>query len=153
MRRLLIPALAFAFVISLAGAQASSMMTSAQAKAQIMDLQGTWTCKGAMGTHTTTFTPLYGGKAMRIQEMNSMETVVFDTKRQKWIDQHIDSDGMYGTMEGTPVAKGIDFTLVYPAAKAAGKIRMVSKNVQTTDFTMTQPNGKTMRQRETCTRS
>ena len=118
----------------------------------IMDLQGNWTCKGNMGTHTATFTPLFGGKAMRIQEMNSIETVVFDSRRQKWIDQHIDSEGMYGTMEGAPLANGIDFTLVYPAAKAAGKVRMVSKTMQTTDFSMMQ-NGKMVHQRETCTKN
>ena len=61
MRRLLIPALAFAFAVSLAGANAKSMMmTSAQAKAQIMDLQGSWTCKGDMGTPVGAIQPWLG---------------------------------------------------------------------------------------------
>jgi len=151
MKTLFIAAMAAGLVLSQAGAQAKSM-TGAQAKAQIMELQGTWTCKGDAGTHTATFTPLYGGKAMQIQEADSMETITFDVKRQKWIDQHIDGQGMYGTMEGAPVEKGIDFTLVYPQTKATGKIRMVSKTVQTSDFTMVQ-NGKTMHQKETCTKN
>lgn len=153
MKLLLIPALAVSLAASAAGVQAKSMtMTAAQVKAQINSLQGSWTCKGDGPTHTATFTSMYGGKAMRIEEGQSLETVVFDMKRQMWIDQHIGADGMYGTMEGAPVQDGIDFRLVYPQAQGTGRIRMKSKNVQTNVFTMMQ-NGKMVTMRETCTKN
>lgn len=153
MKLLLIPALAVSLVVSTAGTQAKSMaMTAAQVKAQINSLQGSWTCKGDGPTHTATFTPMYGGKAMTIAEGHSLETIVFDMKRQMWIDQHIDADGMYGTMEGAPVKDGINFTLVYPKVQATGRIRMKSQTVQTSEFTMMR-NGKMVTMRETCTKN
>jgi hypothetical protein len=156
MRRPLFVALSVLLICSAAGAaHAKSMaITQAEAQKQIQSSLGTWTCKGSEGTHTATFTPLMGGKGMQISESangGSVDVVTFDVKRQKWIDQHLDAQS-YGTMEGTPVKGGIDFTLVYPREMpGAGTIRFPSKNTQISDFTA-MVNGKKVDMRETCMR-
>jgi hypothetical protein len=157
MRRSLITALSVLLAMGAVGAAQSKtmMMTQAQASQQIQDTLGTWTCKSAEGTHTATFTSILGGKGMRITENamgGSIDTVVFDVKRQKWIDQHVDAQS-YGVMEGTPVKRGIDFALVYPGRmNGAGTVRFPSKNTQVTNF-FAVVNGKKVSMKETCTKS
>jgi hypothetical protein len=157
MRRPLILTLCVLFASSAPGAASakSMMMTQAQAAKQIQSTLGTWTCKGSEGTHTATFTSILDGKGMRISENamgGSEDIVVFDAKRQKWIDQHVDPQS-YGVMEGTPVKGGINFALVYPGhMDGAGSVRFPNKNTQISDFTAI-VNGKKVTMKETCTRS
>jgi hypothetical protein len=156
MRRPLILALSVIFAgCAVLSAQAKTMMmTQAQASKQIQDTVGTWTCKSPEGTHTATFTSILGGKGMHISEDvmgGSEDTVVFDVKKQKWIDQHVDAQS-YGVMEGTPMKGGINFTLVYPAhMDGAGTVRFPNKNTQVTNF-FAMVKGKKVSMKETCTR-
>jgi hypothetical protein len=154
MRRPLILALTILFAGSASLTASAKMMTQTQAMRQIQDALGTWTCKSSEGTHTATFTSVLGGKGMQISENamgGSEDIVVFDVKRQKWIDQHIDPQS-YGVMEGTPVKGGINFTLVYPGhMDGAGTVRFPNKNTQVSVFNA-MVNGKKVTMKETCTK-
>ncbi len=82
--------LAFALSCSIPAAAATS--PSSQIKPWI----GTWTCDAGGTKITQTFTPIFGGNAMRITENGSTPTehvVVWDAKRQGWIDQAADASG------------------------------------------------------------
>lgn len=145
-------------ILSLAGAATLAAAANAAAMKpadRIRPWLGTWSCKAAGNNHTATFTPVFGGSGMRIAEtgkMPSEEIVIFDSKRSKWIDQYTDATGAYNTMEGTPSGNTIRFTQVYPAANTVLTVTMPSKNEFRTTFTGTM-NGKTMTQREVCTRT
>jgi hypothetical protein len=121
---------------------------------QIRPWLGTWSCKAANNNHTAVFTPVFGGNAMRISESGkvpSEEIVTWDAKHKKWIDQYADASGMYNTMEGTPAGKSINFKVVYPSGGPSLLVTMQSKNTFTTAFSASM-NGKTIQERETCTR-
>jgi hypothetical protein len=138
---------------------AASLMTAANAAAmspasKIQPWLGTWSCQAAGNPHSATFTPIFGGNAMRISETGkeaSEEIIVFDTKRNKWIDQYADVTGAYSTMEGTQNGKTITFRQVYPGSGPVLTVTMVSKNKYTTNFAATM-NGKKMTEHETCTK-
>lgn len=156
MRRPFIVVLSFLLAAAAAGgAHAKSMaMTQAQAAQQMQSSLGTWTCRSSEGKHTATFTSVLGGKGMQILENGnggSVDLVVFDAKRQKWIDQHADAQS-YGVMEGTPVKGGIQFTMVYPSGiPGGGSVMFPSKNTQVSNFYGVM-NGKKITMKETCTK-
>lgn len=91
-----------------------------------------------------------GRRALVIDESGNLDQNVFDARRQKWIDEHIDASGNYSVMEGTPNAHGIDFTAAYPSG-FDGKliVHMPSARKMTMRMTMTM-NGKTHTENETC---
>ena len=92
---------------------------------------------------------------MRITEtgkMASEEIVILDSKTGKWIDQYADVTGAYNTMEGTQTGNTVRFTQTYPASNATLTVMMPKKNEFRTTF-MGSVNGKTMTQREVCTRT
>jgi hypothetical protein len=115
---------------------------------------GTWSCAVGAVKLTVTFQPLFGGNAMRISgnaQDATEEIVVWDAKRGKWIDEYADAAGSYNTMEGRQAGNTIRFVQVYPAGDPAFVMTMPSKNTYTSTYTATM-NGKTITERETCTR-
>ena len=146
--------IAFGCVASV-GSVGNAAAMSANPAAQIRPWLGTWSCRAAGNNHTATFTPLFGGNAMRISETGknpSEEIVIWDLKRRLWIDQYADASGTYNTMQGVPSGKRVNFKVVYPAAGPTLLVTMASKNTFTTMFSASM-NGKAIQQRETCTRS
>ena len=126
-----------------AGAYAATMQ-GGSASSRMQPWLGTWACRAAGASHTATFTPVFGGRGMRISETNtpaSEEIIIFDSKRNRWIDQYADASGAYFTLEGPQRGNTIRFSQVYPAGNAAILVRMTSKNVYTTTYTATL-NGK-----------
>ncbi|HEY9180654.1 MAG TPA: hypothetical protein VIO32_08030 [Candidatus Baltobacteraceae bacterium] len=137
---------------AIAGAHAAGMQTSSITN--IHTWFGTWSCKSAGNNHTATFSPLFGGTAGRISEngkMPSEEMVFFDRKKHALIDEHLDASGAYNTMIGKVSGNTIHFTTVYPGPGPTLEVVRSSANTFSTTFTGTM-NGKTMVQRETCTR-
>jgi hypothetical protein len=134
-----------------AGASAANMSAS-----RIQPWLGTWSCNGDVRL-TQTFTPIFGGNAMTISDNSkipSQETVWFDAKRGKWIDEHADASGDYNVMEGAPSGKTIHFVEVYPLP-ANGPTLLVTMPSSTT-YTSTYSamfNGKHITQRDTCTKT
>lgn len=127
-------------------------MTQPAAMAAIRNTLGTYSCKGGMAAHTSTFTAILHGKGMEISESDSRQITLFDVKRQRWIDEYIGADGSYSVFEGTPVKNGIDFTAVYPAGYSANlQVRFAGKNTMRTTFSSTM-NGKPYVEKETCTK-
>lgn len=154
MRRFRTLSLALICAASLMTAAYAASMSSASPASQIQPWLGTWSCQSAGNNHTATFTPIFGGNAMRISETGkgaSEEIIVFDTKRHKWIDQYADVSGAYSTMEGTQRGKTITFSQVYPASGPVLTVTMASKNRYTTNFTAMM-NGKKMTEHEVCTK-
>ena len=147
----LVMAAAFA-ALSLPLAAHAAGMTEAQAAKQINAMAGTYVCASGKTTHTATFKSLYGGRALVIDDGGNLDQNVFDARRQKWIDEHIDSAGNYSVMEGTPAAHGIDFTAAYPSG-FDGKlvVHIPSTRKMTMRMTMTM-NGRTHTDTETCTK-
>ena len=146
----------FLFALA-AGTMLTGMVNAAAMKPadRIRPWLGTWSCKAPGNSHTATFTPIFSGNGMRIAEngrMHSEETIVFDSKSGKWIDQYADATGGYSTMQGTQSGNTIRFTQVYPAANTLLTVTMPSSTTYRTTFTGTM-NGKTMTQREVCTRT
>ena len=132
-----------------------AVLTMGASANRIQPWLGTWSCKTAGNNHTATFSPLFGGKAMRISETGSVpseELIAFDGKQQRWIDQYRDASGTYMDFVGTPSANKINFAQVYPSGDASILVTMASKNVYTTIFSATM-NGKKMVEHETCTRT
>lgn len=128
-------------------------MSAARAAAEMQAGMGTWRCTSSEGTHRSTFTPMFGGKGMRISEGamgGSEDLVTFDAKRGKWIDEHMDATG-YGVMEGVSVTRGINFVQVYPAGQGTLMVRFPSRTRQTTVYNGMM-NGKAVSMRESCTR-
>jgi hypothetical protein len=122
---------------------------------QIRPWLGTWSCKAPGNPHTATFTPVFGGSAMRISETGknpSEEIITWDAAHHQWIDQYADASGMYNVMNGTPSGKSINFKVVYPQAGPTLTVTMASKNTYTTLFSATM-GGKPIQERETCTRT
>jgi hypothetical protein len=147
--------LAFACIASLTGLGNAAGMMGSSAADRIRPWLGTWSCKSPGNPHTATFTPVFGGTAMRISETGkppSEEIVTWDSKSHKWIDQYADASGMYNTTEGTQTGNTIRFRQVYPAGSSSIVATMASKNTYTTLFTAMM-NGKMIQQRETCTRT
>lgn len=141
-----------ATIAMLAGTAAAAPIKPADS---IRPWLGTWSCSAPGNPHTATFTPIFGGKGMRIIEtgrMPSEETIVFDIKRGKWIDLYADATGAYNTMEGTPSGKTIRFTQVYPAARTVLTVTMPSSTTYRTTYTGMM-NGKAFTAREVCTRT
>lgn len=136
--------------LSLPLAAHAAGMTQAQAAKQINAMAGTYVCGSGKTAHTAVFKSLYGGRALVIDESGNLDQNVFDARRQKWIDEHIDASGNYSVMEGTPNAHGIDFTAAYPSG-FDGKliVHMPSARKMTMRMTMTM-NGKTHTENETC---
>jgi hypothetical protein len=154
MKQFLTAILTCVFSASIAATALPAMMQTGFSASRIRPWLGTWSCRMAGNNHTATFTPVWGGNAMHISETGkvpSEETIFFDTKRGKWLDQYADASGAYATMEGTPSGNNIRFRQIYPAGNPTLLVTMASKNMYTTSYTMT-ANGKTMTQRETCTR-
>jgi hypothetical protein len=130
-------------------------MMGGSAAAHIQPWLGTWSCKTVGNNHTATFSPIFGGSGMRISEtgkLPSEELVLWDGKRQKWIDQYTDSSGAYSTMEGTQSGNTYRFVTVYPAGGPTLSVVMPNKTTYSTTF-MGMMNGKKMVQRETCTKT
>jgi hypothetical protein len=147
----LIAAVLFASIASLGAARGSAAMTSkTHAISQMHSLLGTWTCTMGGEHHTQTFSSIMRGNGMRISEHDSEDLITFDTRRQKWIDEHVGMDG-YSVMEGPSVKGGVDVVQVYPAADAKMSVRFPSKNKQVETFSGTM-NGKKVSQSATCTR-
>lgn len=140
-------------MIALALCCTASAAAAASPADQIKLWLGTWSCSVPGNPHTATFSPIFGGNGMRISEtgkMPSEELVIWDSKSQKWIDQFANAAGMYNTMQGTPRGNTIVFKQVYPPVSST---LMVMKNGNTYKTTFTgMMNGKTMTERETCTR-
>ena len=141
--------------VTFASTAAAANMSRADAMKQIQAISGTYACTMTKNNHTATFAPIFNGRAMRVQETaggGSAELVLFDTHRQKWIDEYVDASGNYSVMEGMPVKGGIDFTTVYPTGmNATLAVRMPSKTTMTTVFKSTM-SGKVATQKETCTK-
>jgi hypothetical protein len=139
-------------------APGSAAMMGSSAAAHVQPWLGTWTCKAAGNNHTATFSPIFGGSGMRISETgkpSSEELILWDTKRQKWIDQYTDATGAYSTMEGTQTGNNAyHFVTVYPTATGGPtlSVMMPNKTTYKTIFTGMM-NGKTMVQHETCTKT
>jgi hypothetical protein len=130
----------------------AARLTQSDIAKQIKSISGTYTCKSGNMSHTSTFKSIYGGHGILISESGSNEQVLFDTRRQKWIDEHIDSDGGYSVMEGSPLKHGIDFTNVYPSGfNATLTVRMPVSGKMTTTF-KGMMNGKMQTETETCTK-
>lgn len=132
----------------------AAAMSHASPASRIQPWLGTWSCQVPGNNHTATFTPIFGGSAMRISETGkgaSEEIIVWDAKRNKWIDQYADVSGMYSTMEGTQNGKTITFAQVYPTSGPVLTVTMSSKNTYTTAFTAMM-NGKKMTEHEVCTK-
>lgn len=137
-----------------AAANAAAPMTQADAAKALKSVYGTYSCGSGKTKHTSTFAPLFGGKGMSITESmggGSESLVVFDAKRQKWINPYVDSHGNYSVMEGTPVKDGIDFTAVYPEGFNATLTVRMHKSSMTTSMKMN-VNGKMQTENETCTK-
>lgn len=147
--------IAAALIAASAGAAVSAApMTQADAAKALKGVYGTYSCGSGKMKHTSTFAPLFGGKGMRITESmggGSESLVVFDAKRQKWINPYVDSQGNYSVMEGTPVKDGIDFTAVYPQGFSATMAVRMHKSSMTTSMKMS-VNGKMQTENETCTK-
>ena len=144
--------LAFGSAAILAAAANAAAMKPAD---RIRPWLGTWSCKAPGNNHTATFSPIFSGTGMRISEtgkMASEETVILDRKSGKWIDQYADVTGAYNTMEGTQTGNTVRFTQTYPASNATLTVMMPKKNEFRTTFTGSM-NGKTITQREVCTRT
>lgn len=139
----------------LLGTAQAARMTQADVMKQISGIVGTYACGAGKTAHTSTFGSMLGGHGLSIAETaggGSAQQVIFDTRRQKWIDQYVDAQGNYSVMEGTPVKHGIDFVGVYPAGyNAALAVRMPSSGKMTTSYKMTM-NGKTSTENEACTK-
>jgi streptogramin lyase len=131
--------------------QAANMSAS-----KIQPWLGTWSCTSPGNNHTATFTAVFGGNAMTIAETGkpaSQETVWFDTKRGKWIDEYADASGEYNVEEGTPSGNSIHFVQVYPASSGPTLlVTMKSSTTYTSLFSATM-NGKHIAIRETCTKT
>jgi len=148
--------IAAALIAASAGAAVNAApMTQADAAKALKGVYGTYSCGSGKTKHTSTFAPLFGGKAMSITESmggGSESLVVFDAKRQKWINPYVDAQGNYSVMEGTPVKGGIDFKAVYPQGfNATMAVRMPSAKKMTTSMKMDM-NGKMQTENETCTK-
>jgi hypothetical protein len=138
-------------------APGSAAMMGGSAAAHVQPWLGTWSCKAPGNNHTATFSPIFGGSGMRISETgkpSSEELVMWDSKRQKWIDQYTDATGAYSTMVGTQTGNNAyHFTTVYPSAMGPTlMVTMPNKSTYTTTFTGMM-NGKKLVQHETCTKT
>lgn len=138
----------------MSGAHAASASNESVA-ARVSPWLGTWSCKASDETRTMTFSPLFGGSAMRVSETGSVpveELVTFDAKHQKWIDQHAQASGGYATLEGTQNGKTIVFSQVYPVSGPVLTVTMPSKDHFTTSFATTM-HGKKITESEVCTKT
>jgi hypothetical protein len=135
----------------IAAAHAASMSSTSQTS-QLATWFGSWACTVGDENRTMTFSPLFGGRAMRISETGSMpveEIVTFDAKRHKWVNQHAQASGAFATFEGTQNGNTIVFSQVYPATGPLLTITRTSKNTFTSAFTAT-IKGKKISNSETC---
>lgn len=136
------------------GAHAASMSPDS-ATARFRPWLGSWECKAGDDSRTMTFTPILNGTAMRVTESGKLpieEIVRFDSKRNKWINQHAGASGAYATFEGTQGKNKIVFSQVYPAAPGPVlTVTMPSNNRFTTSFSAMM-SGKRMTETELCTK-
>ncbi|MFN2450199.1 MAG: hypothetical protein ABR508_10515 [Candidatus Baltobacteraceae bacterium] len=116
---------------------------------------GAFTCTtGGARKHSSTFSPLFGGKAMELSEATERGFVTYDRSKNKWIYSYLGADGSYSLLEGKSVAaNGIDFTSVYPSGmNTTLKVRYQSTKHFTVRFSGV-VNGKAFGQTEICSRS
>lgn len=133
----------------------ASSESSASNAARLRPWLGTWICRAGNDARTMTFSPILNGSAMRVTESGRMpieETVTFDAKRQKWINQHVQASGAYATFEGTQSANAIEFSQVYPTAGPTLTVTTKSKTRFTTAYAAT-VNGKRQTYTELCTKA
>lgn len=156
MKRFQSALLTLVFAASAAGAAHAAMQGGSSSAARLKPWLGTWSCRASGNNHTATFSPIFGGTAMRISETGAIpseEIVVFDSKHNQWVDQYADASGMYNTMAGPQSGNTIHFAQLYPAGSGTKlTVSMPSKNTYTTLFSAT-INGKKIASRETCTRT
>lgn len=147
---------AFVFTGSIGGAANAASMGPDSATARLKPWLGSWECKVGHYSRTMTFTPILNGSAVRIDENGKLpieEIVRFDSKRNKWINQHAGASGAYATFEGTQTEKNIVFSQVYPAAPGPVlTVSLPSNNRFTTSFS-TMTSGKRMTDTELCTKT
>ncbi len=116
---------------------------------------GTWTCLSGKSRFTETFTPVMGGKAMRVSitgPFASEGVATFDSGRNAWFYTFVNSDGSYATNTGPVSGSAITFKQVYPPGSAVDTIHYVSTSKYTSAFT-TVVNHKKVASSEVCTKS
>jgi hypothetical protein len=107
----------FAFAASCVGAlvpMSVSATTTAQAMSSVKFLSGSWHCTGDGPPEDDVYT-ITKNMWRDTDSLGGTAMGTFDAKRQKWVVFYMNTSGVYGVNEGTPLNKNtMHITVPYP---------------------------------------